>query len=305
MPKVSAIITTFNREHFLGLAIASVLAQSYSDFELLILDNSSSDGTAQLVAGVRDPRIRYIRHPEMNISEQRNLGLSEARGEYVAFLDDDDEWLPRKLELQLEVFAHNPESVALVYGALTWVDPHGRELARFEPDLRGRVVEGLLGQNAFTGSASNPMMRLSALKALGGYDNRVVTGEDWELYLRVAERYEVDFTREQVVRIRQHPGARLNGRIAEKMWLEEMVLTRYGAQMGRRLRSLYMQKIGGKLCRLGRGAEGRRQIVRAIRAWPLNGKAYGQLAFSLLGREFYQRMHGAYLRRIRGFNLEG
>lgn len=296
MPTVSAIITTFNRKQFLGLAIGSVLAQTYANFELLILDNSSSDGTEQLVAEFPDARIRYIRHPEMNIAQQRNLGLGEAQGEYVAFLDDDDEWLPRKLELQLGVFAQGSERLALVYGGLVWVDPVGRELGGFKPNLRGRVLNGLLAQNPFTGSASNPMMRASALKAISGYDNRITTGEDWELYLRLAERYEVDYTPEPVLRIRQHPGARLGDRVADKMWLEELVLARYGAGMSRALRSFYLQKIGGKLCRIGKVAEGRRRIMRAIAAHPFNGRAYVQYASSFFGTGFYRHIHRAYRR---------
>jgi glycosyltransferase involved in cell wall biosynthesis len=98
---VSAIITSFNRADYLRGAIQSVLAQSFEDYELLVLDNSSTDETRAVVADFLDPRIRLIVHPRQPIAAARNLGLREARGEFVAFLDDDDEWLPLKLERQL------------------------------------------------------------------------------------------------------------------------------------------------------------------------------------------------------------
>src|SRR5208282_5250285 len=126
MPAVTAIITTFNRRKFLGPAIQSVLGQTFGDFELLILDNSSTDGSEELVREFSDRRLRYIKHPAMGISPQRNLGLAEARGEFVAFLDDDDEWLPRKLELELDLFRRGPVSLALTYGGLKWIDTDGR-----------------------------------------------------------------------------------------------------------------------------------------------------------------------------------
>lgn len=294
MPKVTAILTTFNRERFLGSAIRSVLVQSYRDFELLILDNSSSDGTRQLVSGFSDKRIKYIRHPQINISQQRNLGLREAKGEYIAFLDDDDEWRRRKLELQLGLFARSSSRTALTYGALRWVDSEGRKLGDYQPKLRGEVLQGLLAQDTFTGSASNPMLKASAIQTLGGFDERITTGEDWEFYLRLAERYGVDFTREVVVRIRQHGGPRLIDRLGDRIKTERIVFERFEPVMDAALRSSYMQKIGGKLCRLGMLGEGRREILRAIATWPLNGRAYAQYLFSFGGADFYRRMHRTY-----------
>jgi glycosyltransferase involved in cell wall biosynthesis len=296
MPKVSAIITTFNRERFLRSAIESVLVQTYTDFELLILDNSSKDGTPQLVSSFKDPRIRYLRHQEMNISRQRNLALREALGEYVAFLDDDDEWMPRKLELLLRAFSRGSRQVALTYGALIWVDAESRELGRFSPRLRGKVLKGLLAQDVFTGSASNPMLRASALRAVGGYDEQISTGEDWELYLRLAQQYEVEFVPEVIVRIRQHAGPRLIDRLEGRIELERMVFERFNSAMDAALKSEYMQKIGGKLCRVGRLSEGRREIFAAIATRPLNVRAYAQYLFSFAGTSFYRRMHWSYRR---------
>jgi glycosyltransferase involved in cell wall biosynthesis len=301
VPVVSAIITTFNRERFLGAAMESVLLQTYRDFELLVLDNSSSDGTAAIVGRRTDPRIRYVRHRPLTIAAARNLGLREARGEFVAFLDDDDEWLPPKLERQVAVLRRGSQSLGLVYGGFTWIDERGVAARTHLPTLRGRILTDLLWQrDAFTGSASNPMMRAAALAALGGFNEALVTSEDWELYLRLAERFEVEYVPEVLVRIRTHRGVRLGDRIDEARKVEEVVLSRYGPRMNARLRSLYLRKIGGKLCRTGAVREGRARIREAIATDPLNPLAYAQYGLSFLGSSAYGRVHNAYTRRRPG-----
>ena len=299
MALISAIITTFNRERFLEAAIRSVASQTCRDVELLVLDNSSSDGTEALVERLREPRLRYVRHPPLTIAAARNLGLGMAQGEFVAFLDDDDEWLPTKLERAIAAFRGARADVALVYSGFTWVDERGVAMGTHRPRLRGRVLTALLQQrDPFTGSASNPMIRAAALRALGGFNEALATSEDWELYLRLAERYEVEFVPEALVRIRAHRHARLGDRIDDARKVEELVLARYGPRMNAPLRSLYLRKIGGKLCRTGALREGRSRIGQAIRLDPLNPLGYAQYGLSFLGREAYGRVHTVY-RRLR------
>ena len=95
MPTVTAVIVTFNRAQFLGEAIQSVLNQTYANLELLVLDNSSTDNTPEIVGNFSDSRISYLRHSPRSISESRNLGLSEAKGEFIAYLDDNDGQFPQ------------------------------------------------------------------------------------------------------------------------------------------------------------------------------------------------------------------
>jgi glycosyltransferase involved in cell wall biosynthesis len=297
VPRVSAIVTTFNRARLLPNAVRSVLSQTFRDFELIVLDNSSTDGTPAALRGFSDDRIRYIVHAPCGIAEARNRGLREARGKYIAFLDDDDEWLPPKLALQVEAFERGPDSLGLVYGGFVRIDDRGTEYAVHAPVLHGKILRALLWQcDPFTGSASNPMMRASALRALGGFNNALTTSEDWELYLRLAERFDIGSVPETVVRIRTHRAARLGDRIDEARRVEELVLDRYGASMEPRLRSLYYQKIGGKLCRTGAVREGRARILDAIRADPSNPLSYAQYGLSLLGGGAYERAHGLWAR---------
>src|SRR5919106_1816578 len=116
MPKVSVIIPTYNRVESLPLAIKSVLAQTFQDFEIIVVDDASHDNTPAVIARFNDERIRYIRHDtNKKISASRNTGVLNSRGSYIAFLDDDDEWLSEKLQLEVDLLDNSPLKTGAVY----------------------------------------------------------------------------------------------------------------------------------------------------------------------------------------------
>ena len=119
MPKVSVVIPTHNRAGFLQAAIQSVLNQTFQDFEIIVVDDASEDQTTEIVRSFSDPRIRYMRH-ESNKGQgaSRNDGIRQASGEYIALLDDDDEWLPEKLAKQVALLDSSPSQVGMIY---TWL----------------------------------------------------------------------------------------------------------------------------------------------------------------------------------------
>ena len=297
MPAVSAIITTFNRSRFLRKAVASVLAQEYGDFELIILDNSSTDDTESVVAGFADTRIVYVRHAPMGISAARNLGLKTARGKYVGFLDDDDEWLPGKLARQVGLFEKSGPDVALIYGGFHRIRSDGAIYDTFAPRLRGDVFMGYVcGHDTLTGSASNPLMRRELMGKIGGYDENIKTSEDWEFYIRLASRYKFDFIAEPVLNIRAHAGARLGDRLLDAAETELIMLGKFKEFFAahRACRSYYLQTVGGKYCRAGECSRGRSYIAKAVADDPLNATAWAQLLFSFFGSPFFRRMHAFY-----------
>ncbi|MCK5344238.1 MAG: glycosyltransferase family 2 protein, partial [Candidatus Heimdallarchaeota archaeon] len=115
-PIVSVILTTFNRAELLPRVIDSVLHQTFTGFELLIVDDFSQDQTSEIIRTFNDDRIKYVRHAEnRGLSAARNTGIFHAIGEYIAFLDDDDEWIPTKIEKQVRHIQRLPESVGMVY----------------------------------------------------------------------------------------------------------------------------------------------------------------------------------------------
>jgi len=298
MPKISAIITTFNRASFLNAAIKSVLFQTFKNFELLILDNSSTDNTEKIVKSFNDKRIKYIKHKPLNISEARNLGVKEARGNYIAFLDDDDRWLPNKLKDQLNIFEKSKDSkLGMVYGAFSWITPRGKIIKIHKSQSRGKILETFLWQkDPVTGSASNPLIKKNVFGVVGNYDEKVVTGEDWEFYLRLSEKYSSDFTTKKVLKITHHGGIRLGQNLKDAAKLELMVLKHYKNIIKKNpsLKSFYFQKIGGKLCRIDQSKEGRQYLRRAISVGPFNFKAYVQYLISFFGKTFYIKFHKIY-----------
>lgn len=306
MPLVTAIITTFNRAHYLEKAIKSVLRQDFSDYELLILDNSSTDHTAEVIQTFQDQRIRYIKHPPLNISQTRNLGVAQAKGEFIAFLDDDDEWLPHKLRCELTLFQTVSDDVGLVYGGFQRMDTDGSVFYSHPPVLQGHILKDLLSlRDDFTGSASNPMLRKSAILALNGFDETVKTGEDWEFYLRLAERYRVRYVPDMVVNVRHHNGSRLGDRVQDYIDLEQQVMRRFAQQFAedKKLKSFYLQRLGGKMMRLGQKQDARRFLFQSIQTNYWNWFAYAQLLSSFLGRQFYLRLHVLYLNLKRPFKV--
>ena len=128
MPTVSVIIPTYNRAHVLGRSIQSVLNQTFQDFELIIVDDASTDDTESLVNRFRSKKIKYIRH-QVNqggsVGPTPNTGLRIAKGDYIAFQDDDDEWMPEKLERQMKVICAAPPEVGVVYTRITKYDSLG------------------------------------------------------------------------------------------------------------------------------------------------------------------------------------
>ncbi len=300
MPRITVIITTFNRQKYLGSAIDSVLVQSFTDFELIILDNDSKDGTDAIVCGYTDARIRYTKHQPMGIAAQRNLGLNLSQGEFISFLDDDDIWLPSKLNLQYKKFLCSDESVGLVYGGFVFYDDSGHEWGTHKPKLTGQVLEDLLwARDPFSGSASNPMLRKAAVLSLGGYDEKILVGEDWELYLRLAERNHIEAVPETVLKIRQHTGPRLGQRVDAALRTERHVYVRFGRGMSCDLKSRYLQKIGGKYIRLGNKHRGRKYLRLAIRVYRTNAYAYVQLLLSMFNKKTYQYFHRLYINHLR------
>jgi glycosyltransferase involved in cell wall biosynthesis len=188
MPRVSVAISTWNRAHLVGRAIRSALAQTFEDFELLVVDDGSTDATPEVLAGVDDRRLRWVRHERnYGVSRTRNTALGLAQGEWLAYLDDDNEWMPDYLERQLAFAASRPGAGVAYCRARQRHTPSGSEVERGE--LRqGRVFCDLVeGWNPFVSSA---LIRRAVLLEAGGFDERLRASEDHDLWMRLAQRTE-------------------------------------------------------------------------------------------------------------------
>jgi glycosyltransferase involved in cell wall biosynthesis len=183
-PTVSIVTPAFNRADYLPHTIDSVLAQSYPDFEHIIIDDGSSDGTDELIRGYTDRRIRYFQQANQGQSVARNVGIEASRGEYICFLDSDDLWLPNKLEEQLALFADDP-GAGVVYGDKISIDGSGHELHRRNMRRYSGWITGKLLADNFV-SMNTTMTRAELLRQAGGFDASDRYAEDYGLWLRVS-----------------------------------------------------------------------------------------------------------------------
>jgi O-antigen biosynthesis protein len=199
-PTVSVVIPVFNRPEAVRRAVGSVLAQTCQDFEIIVVDDGSTDATPASIAAFADRRITMVRH-ERNRggSAARNTGIRAGTAPFVAFLDSDDEWLPTKLERQLRVFERSSDRLALVYTGTERIYADG-SVSRHIPRRQANLARPLLTWNV-VGETSVGMVRRSALEAVGGFDESLPASQDMDLWLRISERFLADVVPEALVRV--------------------------------------------------------------------------------------------------------
>ena len=215
---ITVVITTFKREpDMVQRALNSVLVQTYRDIEIIVVDDSPNDYCfrKEVECLVLDNKnrfpeisISYIAH-EKNLGAcvARNTGIQVARGEYLAYLDDDDEWLPEKLEKQYRVM--KASDAALVYcGYFCKNDVTGEIKKGHSEYYRGKAFDKLLYEN-FIGSTSFPLLRTEIVKKVGGFDSQMQSAQDYDLWLRIAENDDIDFTLEPLVIYHEHGGEQI------------------------------------------------------------------------------------------------
>ncbi len=188
-PLVSVAVSTFNRAHLIERAIRSALAQTFGDIELLVVDDGSTDRTPEVLARIGDPRLRIARHDRnQGVGRTRNTAIRLARGEWMAFLDDDNEWAPRYLERQLAVARTRPGAGVVCCRAWRRDARTGRESIMPADVFEGNVFDRLVAW--WNPVVSCTLIRRSLLVEVGGLDERLRTIEDRDLWLRLAQHTE-------------------------------------------------------------------------------------------------------------------
>jgi glycosyltransferase involved in cell wall biosynthesis len=186
MPEVSVVVPTHNRSSLLRLTLQSVLWQRNVDLEVVVVDDGSTDDTAEVVAGLRDGRVRIVRHDRpQGVAAARNRGAEEATAEWITFLDDDDLWARDKLVRQLQ--AARKTGRGWVYTGAVSVDDDLKVLGGMPPPSPERIVELLPGFNAVPGGGSNVVVHRDTLAGAGRFDSRLRNTEDWEMWIRLAK----------------------------------------------------------------------------------------------------------------------
>ena len=207
--KVSVIVLTYNRAHMVTETIDSILNQTFKDFELIVVDNESVDNTEEIVKSYIDERIRYFKHQNNGlIAVNRNYGIDKARGEYIAFCDDDDLWMPEKLERQMLEFEKDSQ--------IGLVCTNGKNFGK--KSEHGKMIQARLEDNDFTFESliwcnhiigSSIVVKKVVIDDVGMMDEspEIFTAEDYELWLRIAKRYRIKYIDLPLVKYRTHAGA--------------------------------------------------------------------------------------------------
>ncbi|MDP9235053.1 MAG: glycosyltransferase [Actinomycetota bacterium] len=204
-PEITVVIPTRNRATSLRQALQSVLWQQNVALEVIVVDDASIDDTRRMVVGLEEPRIRLIRHEQSRgVSAARNHGAREASGAWLGFLDDDDVWAPEKLARQIA--AAEASGRSWVYAGWVTIDDHLQVLTGRPPPSPDQVVKLLYRLNAIPTGGSNVIVRRDTFEETNGFDPRLTNGEDWELWIRLADTSPPEWVPEPLVAYRIHPG---------------------------------------------------------------------------------------------------
>ncbi len=205
MPTVSVIVPTYNTIAYLPDAIESILQQTFEDFEILLVNDGSTDSTAEWAKKITDPRVRYIEQNNQGLSAARNTGLDLAQGRYVAFLDADDVWEPTKLDKQVALLETNPD-IGMVHSWVWFMDGEGRSTGRiWKTQAEGMALAHLLQRNDV--AVLSALVRRECFARIGGFDIALRSLEDWDLWLRLAVNDSIAVIREPLAYYRQLPGS--------------------------------------------------------------------------------------------------
>ena len=273
MPRVSVVIPAYEAAGTLAAAVDSVLAQTYDDLEVLVVDDGSSDDTAAVAEGYGKP-VTCIRTENRGVSHARNTGIAASSAEFVALLDADDLWEPSKLGRQLEVLTARPTAGVSTTGSLR-VDPALRPLEVTHARQPADPCKELLLHSMVLGAISSPLIRRDAANDVGGFDPEFSQCADWDYFIRLSLRTEFAVIPDPLVRYRVSPGSMSSdvGRLERETFaildrfFEGETAVRY-ARLRRRCYSNHWVILSGSYLHAGQRRAAIRCMANAVRAHP-------------------------------------
>jgi len=285
-PCVSVIIPTYNREHLLGRAISSVLSQTYTDFEIIVVDDNSSDNTQDIIKSFKDKRLRYVRH-EVNKGNAaaRNTGIKLARGDFIAFQDSDDEWFPGKLEKQIGIFKDAPEEVGVVYTGFWRIQGNKKIYLPSRVRKKNGDIHTEILRNPFIGTPSAMVKKICFEKA-GIFDERIHHYVDWELWIRISQFFHFKCIDEPMLISYYTPGSLSSPQHQDDLYVSlHLILEKHFTAFNNDRESLsrHYYRIGRALYLKGDVKEGKRYFLKAMKIFPFNAGLVMDTLFSICG----------------------
>jgi glycosyltransferase involved in cell wall biosynthesis len=265
MPKVSVIIPTHNRPELLPRAIRSILTQTYQDFDIIVVDDGLKERAENIVATFGDPRIFYLKNDvSLGGSGARNRGIREARGTYIAFLDDDDEWLPEKLALQMSEFSNTSPDVGFCFTAAYMETDHSKEVTT----AKGGVNDlSMIALRRFKGFLTTTLIvKRAVFDDVGFFDEALPSHQEAELIVRITRKYKGLGINRPLVVMNIHTHEHIGGDLSRRIRGKELVLEKHAALYAKHPRALASQYFWLALwCRdLGQFAKAKTYFLKAF-----------------------------------------
>jgi glycosyltransferase involved in cell wall biosynthesis len=225
-PFFSVVLPTYNRAVLLEQAVHSVLTQTYPDFELIVVDDHSTDNTRQVIDTIADPRLVYMSNQRgKGGASARNTGIFHAQGQWVAFLDDDDLWFPEKLEVVYDKIGSVGNDVGLIYSAFQIHHPYGTVEIR-TPKYEGKLRDKLFFKNVI-GGFFTVVIRKDILWQVNGLDERFPAMQDIELYIRVTQVVKTATVKKPLVKVQRHNTDRISLSMAKRVEAATLMKEKY------------------------------------------------------------------------------
>lgn len=275
-PLVSVIIPNYNYANYVREAIDSVLDQTYENVEIIVVDDGSKDGSKEILESYGN-KIKAVFQENAGVSKARNNGVEQSKGEYLAFLDADDIWLPEKIEKQVELFEKD-KSLGLVHVGVEDIDKNGDVIETILNGLSGSVShEFLLFERAVVlGGGSGMMIPRKVFDNIGGFDLELLTSADWDICYHICRRYEIGFVPKVLLRYRIH-GSNMHGNITrmerEMLYAYEKAFKDEAEDVQNLKRKAYgnlHQVLAGSYYRAGQYSDFVRHTLKSIYLKPSN-----------------------------------
>jgi glycosyltransferase involved in cell wall biosynthesis len=286
MPKVSVIIPTHNRAEFLRSAITSVLNQTFQDFEIIVIDDASKDHTREIIANFNDARIKAIHNQvSKGAAGARNIGIMNSNCEYIAFLDDDDEWLPEKLKIQTCLLDNSPQEVGGVCtGCFTIEKASGGVLSEYNPKRNDLVKENFI-------TTSSILLRRECFKKCGLFDESMPTSSDCDMWIRISKTFSFNIIKSCLIKYHIHENS-LTFDYEKKAKGLEILLEKHDDFFKNNPKS-YSKRylhLGILYCYKGEIQKGRKAFRKSMRMNPFEIRSCFNFSLSLLGAESFKKL---------------
>lgn len=297
MPEISIIVPTYNYAHFIVDCLESIFSQTYKDFEVIVVDDGSTDDTAQVLEKYKG-RIRYIHQENRGLPAARNTGIRAAQGEYLAFLDSDDLWLPNKLDEQIRVL-RNDADMGIIFSDASAFNERGvmRESILKEEN----ICTGFCFQRLFMGNylvMPTVMIRKRCLEKSGLFDESLTAVEDYDLWLRISLYYKIGFVSKILAQYRVHPSNMSKDfylLVDNEIKVIQKIIDQYPGPVQKlrgvsvRLCTLFNQH-GLEWIKKGNARQAKKSFFKAITTRPWQVRAYYYFLATMAGKRGFEQL---------------